>query len=435
MNHQQAQELLPFYIAQTLPAAEQRSVEAHIAQCEVCQQELAEWRSIASAVWSNTDAVASQLPPLSQDVYNRLSYRDKPPRSRYSANPPRPAYTSPAESASPSRPKQPSGRRFALPLTLVAGLLMAVIAGGLLISMTGNQPDRQADEIALNPTQFASPIVIPSRTPLPTDTPNRNQGILPTPLPTGTLLPPAVTSQIPDPAQLPPTETIAGIPPNTGGAIDSQTALSGSAPTATPVGIRRPENSNPLITLTPGVSEDGAPLCYVVNPTDEMLPLRPQASYDDPPEGYILPGDRVRTLVRSADGWYQVLLQEPRRVLWLAPQDAILEGNCLDLWLATPTVSPVPPTDTAADTPLQPIADNLEAVVMASFVDLRAEPRFDAPTVTVVQRGNRLDPVARSGDGQWLLLRLPDERDLWALADTIRLVSRVVPVSTEALTN
>jgi hypothetical protein len=185
--------------------------------------------------------------------------------------------------------------------------------------------------------------------------------------------------------------------------------------------------NGPYITRTPGITEGGAPLCYVINPTDTMIPLRPEAGYDDPPAYYVQPGDRLRTLVRSADGWYQVFIQEPRQILWLAPQDAILEGNCIDLWLTTPTITPAPNTGTRPgnETIIQPLPDSQVVTIQRSFVDLRAQPAFSSPTVTVVEQGEQYNAVSITGDNLWVQLRLADGRDLWAPADALRITQAI----------
>jgi hypothetical protein len=452
VNHQHAQDLLPFYVAQTLPADDQRAIEAHIAHCERCQQDIREWRSIASATWSKADAAARQLPPLSQEVYNRLSYRDKRPQTRYSANPPRPVQTSPPQRQATTRNHQ-TNRRFALPLTLVAGLIVTLLVGGLLIAMNPGLPGQQADNIAMNSTQASTAIAIPSDTPQPTETdiPGIDaQGILPTPLPTETPPPPPTEiPQNPPPAQMPPTVTPLPdrlLPTDVISSAGTETPPENVRPTqsGTVSPLLRPTDSTasssaessamsqaqgngPYITQTPGITEGGAPLCYVINPTDTMIPLRPQANYDDPPSYYVQPGDRLRTLVRSADGWYQVFIQEPRQILWLAPQDAILEGNCIDLWLATPTVAAPPNAGTRPgdETVIQPLPGSRLVTIQRSFVDLRARPAFSSPTVAVVQQGEQYNAVSITEDELWVQLRLADGRELWAPADAVRITQAV----------
>ena len=52
MQHKEWQEQIPFYVAQTLSSDEIRLFEAHLLNCESCQQETDDWRGIASAVWT-----------------------------------------------------------------------------------------------------------------------------------------------------------------------------------------------------------------------------------------------------------------------------------------------------------------------------------------------------------------------------------------------
>src|SRR5262245_46750771 len=145
MKHQEWQEQIPFYIAQTLSPEQRRAFEGHLATCDSCQAEMDDWRMIASAVWREADEAARHLPPLSQEVYNRLSYRDKAPVSRYAANPPRPQ---PPQASPTNVTVLPQRRRIQLPLTMVAGLIVALVFGGLLFLFAFR--DKGADEVALN---------------------------------------------------------------------------------------------------------------------------------------------------------------------------------------------------------------------------------------------------------------------------------------------
>lgn len=139
MQHEQWQSLIPFYIAQTLAPQQEQAFEAHLTRCQDCQQEIDEWRIIASAVWREADSVAQNLPPLSQDVYNRLNYRDRPPSSRYSANPPR----------QQNRPLRQKPRQSSVPITMVAGITVALIFGALLIGLAMRDSSNNEVEVAL----------------------------------------------------------------------------------------------------------------------------------------------------------------------------------------------------------------------------------------------------------------------------------------------
>lgn len=59
-SHQEAWELLPWYVTHTLEPVEQEQVEAHVRQCKACSRELQAQRSLASFVHHST---APSVPP------------------------------------------------------------------------------------------------------------------------------------------------------------------------------------------------------------------------------------------------------------------------------------------------------------------------------------------------------------------------------------
>ena len=74
--HEQWRDLVPFYVAGTLPAGDRAAVEEHLAECAECREVLREWRLVAAAAQSETSERAIELPPLSAAV--RASLRHQP---------------------------------------------------------------------------------------------------------------------------------------------------------------------------------------------------------------------------------------------------------------------------------------------------------------------------------------------------------------------
>lgn len=74
--HKQWPELLPFYVAGALSAADRIAVDAHLAECAACREAVEEWRIVAGAVRAEAAARASELPPLWPVV--RTSLRRRP---------------------------------------------------------------------------------------------------------------------------------------------------------------------------------------------------------------------------------------------------------------------------------------------------------------------------------------------------------------------
>jgi anti-sigma factor RsiW len=68
---QELRELLPWYANNTLPEEERAKVEAHLAQCERCQQELRELRQIKEMIALSVESV----PEPSEELFARTVER------------------------------------------------------------------------------------------------------------------------------------------------------------------------------------------------------------------------------------------------------------------------------------------------------------------------------------------------------------------------
>ncbi|MFN8452756.1 MAG: zf-HC2 domain-containing protein, partial [Anaerolineae bacterium] len=66
--HNNWEELLPFYIAGTLPKNETTRLENHLSRCDECRRSLDEWRLIADVVRADASSQMRALPPLSNHV-------------------------------------------------------------------------------------------------------------------------------------------------------------------------------------------------------------------------------------------------------------------------------------------------------------------------------------------------------------------------------
>lgn len=60
--HQDVWVLLPRYVNQTLEGQKLAHVEQHLAQCQVCQSEVARWHRIATAAQLSQEATAAPAP-------------------------------------------------------------------------------------------------------------------------------------------------------------------------------------------------------------------------------------------------------------------------------------------------------------------------------------------------------------------------------------
>ena len=443
MQHKEWQELIPFYVAQTLPPDEIRRFEAHLANCDSCQHEIDDWRVLASAVWREADDAARNLPPLSQEVYNRLNYRDRTPKSRYSTNPPVPKSDVPDN----VRPMPHTGRtRF--PLTLVAGIVVAVFSGGLLMALA-LRPTQNPQEIALDTTssvamtqQFAGGGIGGSGSDTPvqvTATSTRSLGIIPTldpdaeRLDTVTPGPPIFLTITSQPEQtLVPTLTAQATtiratpdlfpPPLEGGAEVSsmiqEPSATSVAPSSTP--LVEPPGGGPYITVTPGVFAGGIALCEAFNPTTIPIEIFVRADRNMEISGVIMPGEVFRVTRTSITGWYYVE-QDNDIAGWLQPGFAYLRGNCVN---TLPIVTVIPsPTRTigTADNDLETAPGDTVVVINASFADLYTGPDFNSTVIGVAERNQQFVVSGYQGTGtnRWVLVNLPDGSEAWLWASVV----------------
>lgn len=454
MNHKDWQALIPFYVAKTLDDTQRQQFEAYVQQCGgTCHQEIEQWRQIALVVWHDADAIARSLPPLSQEVYNRLQYRDRPPSTQYSANPPRPVEAI----IEPTRVSRLRGqRRFSIPVTLVAGLLMTFIFGGLLIVWSTRPPaDNDAATIALNGTpagedgDFASSSLGTDPTPVDISedvtgtVQSRDLGVLPTPFATQTVQSLIVTNTpfiSPPTAVAPPPDVQ---PSDNGGAGEDNSNNEALSVAPETVDL----NAGPYITPSPEMMQDGAPLCFVINPTDSVINVWQQANRDNPPIAAVLPSERYRTLVISAEGWYQIFLPNlASRVGWIAPETAILEGNCASngLWLATPTIvfTPQPQPSATATWVVQPESGTAQvAVITNPAARLRSGPSNSGQFVTLntepLQVGDEFlfTGFTRYGNEQWIRIGSRDYPEAYLLLSDVQLVAAEIAQPTPTISN
>lgn len=438
MQHKEWQDLIPFYVAQTLSADVIRRFEAHLAGCDTCQREIDEWRILASAVWREADNIARELPPLSQEVYNRLNYRDRAPQSRYSSNPPV------QQQAMPDNMRVlPQSKRRSLPLTMVAGLIVAVIFGGLLIMLALRQnPGPQ--EIALNLTEsgdvtdeFGGVPVVDSTatsTPITGIIPTMETGVNPsatyTPGPPMffTNTPIASNTVLPSPTIMPshPPETatpeIALLPPQTTTDASSSAILAlppTDEPTETPSPVA-PIGGGPYITVTPGTYANGLPLCEAFNPTTIPFEIFVRADRNTELAGVIQPGEVVPVYQVALTGWYLVELSDGTQG-WLQFGFAYLRGNCTgDLPVATVVASPTALIGTPQINIEQPTGDTI-VVINASFADLYRGPGFESAVIGVAGRDEQFVALGYQGTGtnRWVMVQLEDGSQGWIWASVV----------------
>lgn len=482
-------DLIPFYVADTLSDKDKQAVEAYILKCGApCEAEVEEWRIIASATWQHVNTRSLELPPLSQAVLQEVA-KDAPYRAsnkiitstqfhgdgQHQA----PVYPRPE-----SKQKRQRNSRF--PLTMVAAFMTVVIFGGILLSQL--TPDDLEPETLIQITNanqatvvtvtedFGGPIGIQPTNP-------NGSGILATPTPfESTIPPPQPSATFTSTAVPPPSEQallpVSTLPPNSGGGLptgacivrnDTQGALTtyrNASFDADPVNVL-PQGAQANITIvfngwymlsygnwvsgdhvsvlgdcsqvwtaTPtaigdtngggGVIDDGIPDCIVRNDSSDFVPLYQWADTNSPANGRMSAGEES-TVYIGQNGWYQVYYAQ-----WVNGADVTVIGeDCNALWIPTPTFQPG-----TTPTPLPTSSGAVTAVVTTGSTILQASPAEIGMFVEEVTLGTNLSVIAhngKTGTQRWYLVRSPQSRVGWVSVldvDVIPTDSGVLPAAT-----
>ncbi len=307
--HKQWEDLIPFYIAQTLPRQEAAALEQHLAGCDMCRRSMDEWRTIATAVRTQAVSHLRDLPPLSLPV---------------------------AGGRPQTQQTRPDFWRWMTPLALMAASIAVVIGLGLiaLIVSRSLRPIEEGAETRV--------VVLVTNTPNIADDPTAMFfSTLPTtPTFTVTPLPPTLTSTQRPPAQTPVIVAPTRIPftpqGGIGGAVDTLPYQTNPLPEATwtPFVI---ETLPPMPTITP--TSDGAMLMMPELPADDVCrltaALTPISLYTGPGFGYapladLSAQDVLTPLALGDNGWYRVEadIRGGSWVGWVRPDNVIASGNC-----------------------------------------------------------------------------------------------------------
>lgn len=465
-------DLIPFYVAGTLADDELESLEAYLIQCgDPCQDEIEEWRTIASATWQYTDANTPELPPLSNAVLATVA-ADAPLRAsgkivssagfRADGGATAPVYARPE-----SEPNRKVRRATRVPLTMVAAFMTMVIFGGILLTQLKPEDLEtgtiiQLTEVEGNITaevteQFGAQVgIVPDSGILATPTPFAPQ-------PTATFVPTSTPFVSMTPAPLP------TLPPNSGGGVE--TGLMPLNPTGMPPGtcIVRNDTQGALTTYrdasfdaeprgilgqggenrisivfngwymlsygnwvygdnvtvigdcsqvwtaTPTAIGDtsgnnnnnGAPNCIVRNAGTEPINMYQWPDYNSPINGRLNAGREQQVYV-GGNGWYQVFYAQ-----WVNANEVMVQGaDCNNLWIPTPTFSPDGTPTPVATFP----AGQTVAVVTVGSISLRQSALTESLVVTSVNQGTNLAVLGRNdaeGAQRWYWVQTPSQLLGW----------------------
>lgn len=295
--HKQWVDLIPYYVAGTVPRSKAAAFEQHLTGCEKCRRALDEWRAAAETVRAEAQTWANQTPALSMAVRAQLARPWQPSANGHSR------HVSALDGTQTIRytPRRAEFRRTAMPVTMAAAVLVAVLIGVLLLyrGSRDDEPD------GLSYATEVTPLAARTATPSPTRTPP----------PIGVL--PGLTTAT----------TVADL------------GIIGPRPSWTP--SPAPASATPQLSAPANV-------CSVTSSTGNWVAVYSGASFDYPVIDSMSPGEYRETWVQTYNGWYEVItssggIYQPG---WVYSGDVKLYGPCSSLPLPSPTV-PVYATPTS----------------------------------------------------------------------------------------
>jgi putative zinc finger protein len=400
--HEQWEELIPFYVAQTLAPYEVVALERHLNTCAVCQTSVREWSFLAAAVREEAIKQARELPPLSAAVRRYLSKLASAPLMTGDSGY-QPAVSQPANI--PVRRAQP------MRLTLAAAIVTLVLFGGLLVYMAAQLTALTREKNGHPPTSIAA---VPTMTGMPggfgapVDT-STDEGI--------------VTAIIPTMPPIEPTLTLSTVllpTANLGQPIPTMPVF--YPPTATPdlsqptivtgLGGGRPQSFAPLASTGPEVALNPTDVnCYVQPPADSTqitLYLGPGESFGV--LGAFGPNDPSIVAAVSDNRWYLLNFLAPSALHsgWVSKDAITIGGNCGNLPIICSLGYPVA---SLCGTPT-PSPSDLSSMIGMGYVFITTENVGAIPSGSRV----RISSATQDANGDWLYLIVTQDEQLSAQA-------------------
>ncbi|MCC6805463.1 MAG: zf-HC2 domain-containing protein, partial [Anaerolineae bacterium] len=408
--HNNWEEMLPFYIAGTLPKNDLRRLENHLAGCAECRKSLAEWQRIADAVREDAASQMRDLPPLAPRV---LSLATQQAGARTNQ-----ALTYDFARAARIRSRSTT-------VTLVAAALTVFLLGTVLTLMvlSGVLPFRivtSDPNVVLLPTETETPTPTESITPIPsqTDVPPSL-----TTVPSQTDIPPSLTT-VPSQTTVPPTVTLVpsqtDIPPSLT-LIPSQTPVPPTATVMPPTATTVPPTPVPPTIAPPTIVP---PTATTVPPTrvPPSATPQPQIIVIEPSMTPVTPTPIIPTRVPST--------AIPPTTAFVAPTEALLVPDATD----EPQLFSMQSMMAAATCTAQ-------GAVAGSAINLYAGPGVEYVVITSFTQGDELTALAQSDNG-WIRVQSPfdgvNEWVGWVPADQVFLSGECADlpiIPAEALTD
>ncbi len=167
--HKQWQDLLPYYVAGTLPRSRAAELERHLVACDACRRALHEWQMVAGVVQNQAEEWSIQAPPLAPE----LRFHNLRPSSNGFGHTRALAEMQDKTIRVMPEPRRVPSQTPRLPLTMVAAVLVVVLAGIALVFLSRGDDNESASpgERPTNQVLLRTSTATSTRTRTPLGTP------------------------------------------------------------------------------------------------------------------------------------------------------------------------------------------------------------------------------------------------------------------------
>jgi uncharacterized protein YraI len=184
--------------------------------------------------------------------------------------------------------------------------------------------------------------------------------------------------------------------------------------------------STPRPTATPTPTPTPAPVCLGQATTTLRLRAGPSTEYAH--RGSLEKGETVGILCRTSDSqWYRISLEDGA-IHWVAAAYVNAEAAIKSIPTALPEY--LPPTSTPAPTNAFTQTPRPKVNSATANANLRAGPGTSYPVVGGLKKGDTVQIIGKTGDGQWYRIESASGTTAWVTSDYIKVEaeSGTIPV-------
>lgn len=291
--HNQWEELIPFYIASTLPIRQARALESHLASCETCRQSVEQWRAIAGAVKEEATAQSRGLPPLSPQVRHTIATQ----RPRYDAT----LFRRPASFWHPSY----------VAVAAAAAILIATGVLAVLMSRAAKTPTRQGSSISALFTPTATPRDASKTPQVTTEASATGSGTIQQDF--GIVTPTTTFINTPRPSTTP-------------------------IPSMTPIPLQKSAQPTEVPTTSASFSLSNDSTCTITSTSPDGVAAMRLPDVNSGIAGYLQANVQQPVIVQVGGGWYEIFLPDIGAIGWVSDTTVTLNGPCNAVPFPTPTM-------------------------------------------------------------------------------------------------